>query len=190
MVEMETNDEIKRYIDSRYTSSIEAMWRLRGYKVHDRYPFVERMHVHTEDGQNVYFKECDDLKEVLKRESIKQTQLLEWFKSNEKRPEFRHITFFNYPKYFRWDKAKKTWIKRTYNKSKNKSSGAKEGPDVKSYSEIVVRPYLISPKETERFLLQQVLKRSPGAKSFADLQTVRGVKYNSFRETAKALGFF
>lgn len=77
LVDVDGFDEITRYIDSRYISSMEATWRLLGYKTHDRYPFVERLPVHVQDGQNVYFKESDELQKISQQKTT--TQLLEWF---------------------------------------------------------------------------------------------------------------
>lgn len=54
----------------------------------------------------------------------------------------------------------------------------------------MVRSYVVSPKDTERFLLQEILRRRPGATSFEDLMTVNNVKYQTYREAAAALGYF
>ena len=47
-------DECERYVNSRYVSSIEAYWRLKGYKMHGRIPAVFRMPVHEEHCESVY----------------------------------------------------------------------------------------------------------------------------------------
>jgi len=37
------NDEIKRYVDSRYISAAEAAWRLFDFNLQNRYPPVEHL---------------------------------------------------------------------------------------------------------------------------------------------------
>ena len=48
-------DEIKQYQTARYLGPVEACWRIFAFKMHDRYPFVERLAVHLENQQQVYF---------------------------------------------------------------------------------------------------------------------------------------
>lgn len=53
-----------------------------------------------------------------------------------------------------------------------------------------MRSYVVSPKDTERFLLQEILRRRTGATSFEDLRTINGKVYPTYREAAAALGYF
>ena len=39
-------DEIKEYLDCRYLSEQDALWRLFGYEIHHHWPPVERIPVH------------------------------------------------------------------------------------------------------------------------------------------------
>ena len=48
-------DEVHNYQLGRYISSNEAVWRLFGFDIHDRYPTVVNLSVHLENGQRVYF---------------------------------------------------------------------------------------------------------------------------------------
>lgn len=50
------NDEITKFQLGRYISSSEAFWMFFSFKVHDRYPSVEHLAVHLENGQRVYFR--------------------------------------------------------------------------------------------------------------------------------------
>ncbi|KAL8585059.1 hypothetical protein ACOMHN_013075 [Nucella lapillus] len=48
-------DEISMFQNARYIGSIEAGWRLLGNDIHERFPMVQRLSVHSENGQRVYF---------------------------------------------------------------------------------------------------------------------------------------
>ena len=43
----------------RYISSSEAVWRMLGISIHERYPPVVQLAVHLENGQRVYFNPDD-----------------------------------------------------------------------------------------------------------------------------------
>ena len=49
-------DEIKKFIDSRYVSAIEATWRLLSFEMNERSHVVERLPVHLEGEKQVYFQ--------------------------------------------------------------------------------------------------------------------------------------
>ncbi|GFT78757.1 ATP-dependent DNA helicase [Trichonephila clavipes] len=49
------NDEIMLYQIGRYIRSTEAVWRIFGFKIHDRDPAVIHLPVHLENGQRVFF---------------------------------------------------------------------------------------------------------------------------------------
>ncbi|CAF4346029.1 unnamed protein product, partial [Rotaria magnacalcarata] len=50
-------DEISNYQLGRYISSNEAVWRVLGFAIHERYPTVVHLAVHLENGQRIYFTE-------------------------------------------------------------------------------------------------------------------------------------
>lgn len=54
-IENKNNNEIEEYQSGRYINSNEAIWRIFGFKIHDRYPNVQLLHVRLENGQRVYF---------------------------------------------------------------------------------------------------------------------------------------
>lgn len=189
IVEMHGLDEISRYENCRYISSIEAFWRMMdNYKMHGRFPYVERLPIHTENGQEILFKETDKVDNLLKKLKA-DTKLTAWFKVNQdpEYSEFEDVTYFEIPKYFTWKRSKKEWVKRSLNKlNKNRTESAKETPN-KIYEDIVVRTHSISPQDTERLYLKAILAVKAGAKSFRDLRTVNGQVYETFREAASKL---
>lgn len=189
LVEMHGLDEIARYENCRYVSSIEAFWRMKeNFSMHGRYPHVERLPVHLENQQNVVFKKTDQLQKKLDENA--HTQLTRWFELNQQYPEFKDVLYFDIPKYFAWNKSTKQWTKRLRNKLNKNQTKKKTKFDTehKIYEDIVVRTHTISPEDTERFFLRIVLQHRPGAKSFTDLRTVDKVVYSSYRRVASKLG--
>ena len=55
-VEMSSkNDEIKRYLNGRYISPVEAVWRLMEFPMHEEFPTVYQLPVHLPGDQPVVF---------------------------------------------------------------------------------------------------------------------------------------
>jgi len=50
-------DEISDFQNARYVSSSEAAWRILEFPIHERFPPVEQLAVHLENGQRLYFTE-------------------------------------------------------------------------------------------------------------------------------------
>jgi hypothetical protein len=48
-------DEVQSFLLGRYISSNEAVWRILGFPIHQRYPTVVHLSVHLENGQRIYF---------------------------------------------------------------------------------------------------------------------------------------
>ena len=73
-------DEIQRYVDCRYISSIEAAYRMLEFSMHGRFPSVMPLMVHLPNEQHVIFdtnKTVDELKKAIKKS--KKTTLKAWF---------------------------------------------------------------------------------------------------------------
>jgi hypothetical protein len=39
-------DEIKKYFDCQYVSTLEAAWRIFKFDMHERFPTIERLQYH------------------------------------------------------------------------------------------------------------------------------------------------
>jgi hypothetical protein len=50
-------DEVRSFLDARYFSAPEAIWRIFEFKMHDMSHAVIRLAVHLPNEQSVYFKE-------------------------------------------------------------------------------------------------------------------------------------
>ena len=53
----EKGDEIKKFVNSRFITASQSMWRFFKFDAHGRYPSVQCLAVHKEDRQTVVFKE-------------------------------------------------------------------------------------------------------------------------------------
>ena len=52
-------NQVSRYEIGRHTCSSEATWRILDFPIHQRYPSVQHLSVHLENGQRVYFNEAN-----------------------------------------------------------------------------------------------------------------------------------
>lgn len=48
-------DEIKMYLDARYISTSESIWRIFHYRMHNHTPNIQRLAVHLPNQQSVTF---------------------------------------------------------------------------------------------------------------------------------------
>lgn len=71
------DNEVKDYVNCRYISSSESVWRILGYDIHFRDPSVERLSFHVEGEQNVCFKDSDFLEDLIDKPTVAQTKFLQ-----------------------------------------------------------------------------------------------------------------
>ena len=160
-------DEIKNFVDARYVSAPEAMWRLLENKMHGISHHIIRLPVHLEQQQMIYFREGEE-RNALERAKEADTQLTAWFKLNQKNEEARKHLYTEIPYHYTFNKSSTTWENR-------KQGGGK----------VIPRMYSVSPKDVERYYLRRLLLNVPGATSFEDLRTVDGVLYDSYKKAAE-----
>ncbi len=75
------HDEVGSFLDARYISAPEAIWRIFESKMHDISHAIIRLAVHLPNEQVVYFQ--DGKEEALEAASSKETTLTTWFKLNQ-----------------------------------------------------------------------------------------------------------
>ncbi|GJJ68098.1 ATP-dependent DNA helicase PIF1 [Entomortierella parvispora] len=168
-----TVNEPDDYLDSRYVSACEALWRIFKFKLHGRSPAVIRLQVHLEEEQTVTYNDEDDLQHVV--DVAKDSALMAWMKLNEADPEARAFTYPEIPLHYVW--RRRRWIKRRYKRK------------------VITRMYFVHPKDKERFCLRLLLLTAKGATSFEELRTTphrdnpdRQVVHETFKQAALALG--
>ena len=96
--------------------------------------------------------------------------LIAWFKLYEKDENARQFIYGNIPKNYLFDLKTKKWMK------------------CRIFSKAIGRMVSVSPKDVERFHLKLILHRVKGATCFEDLRIHERVTYNTFKETAIAMG--
>ena len=143
-------DEVHEYIDCRYLSSHEAIWRLSEFDIHYRTPAVERLDVHFPFMNNVVYPANQPLSTIVHDHSYMQTTLTEWFSANRKFPCARELTYIEFPTKWVWNKKYKEWRPR------------------KCHTKIG-RAIYINPSCGELYYLRMLLNVAKGATSYEDL---------------------
>ena len=162
-------DEIAEYIKSRYLSWCEAVWRLLGFEIHEKFPAVERLHVHLPGMNIVAVSEEDVLEDVVSDPDSTKSTLTEWFLANQIFPAARKYTYCEFPNYYTWNNKRKTW------------EGHRRGTKIG-------RLRFIHPGVGDAFYLRMLLMVVRGAISYADVRTYEGVVHNTFRQACQARG--
>ncbi|GBN25995.1 hypothetical protein AVEN_80056-1 [Araneus ventricosus] len=143
-------NEIANYIDARYVSAPEAMWRLLGSHMHDRSHALMRLPVHLPNQKRVTFKDGHE-EEALQDARSRQTMLESWFQLNQSDPDAQTLLNsdipYNYVHY--------------HNNWKRRKRGGKK---------IVARVYVLNVKDAERFYLRMLLLHVLGAASYKFLR--------------------
>ena len=162
-------DEIKSYLQCRYVSAAEACWRVFGFPIQYKYPPVQRLSCHLEEEQIVMFEDHEPLDQVLERVGPAKTPLTGWMEANRKYPEARKLTYHDFPTEWVWQSKEKKW--------KGRDEGFKIG-----------RIYYVHPASGELHYLRMLLNIVTGSTSFADIRTVNGIEFATFKEACNALG--
>jgi ATP-dependent DNA helicase PIF1 len=161
------HDEIKQFLNARYVSAPEAMWRILEYPLHDSSHTVCRLAVHLENRQSVSF-ELGKEEDAIQKAALKDTQLTAWFKLNQTDFSSKHLLYHQIPNYFTFKDDKKIWKRRE-----------------RGYDEAIIgRMYMAHPQEGERYYLRLILLNVSGATSFNDLKTHNG-KYFQYYSLKK-----
>ncbi|CAF2087495.1 unnamed protein product [Brassica napus] len=71
-------NEIQDYIEARYLSACESMWRTFAFHIHKRKPSVEKLIIHLEGEHNITVKSTDNLGRVIHKPGIEKTMFTEW----------------------------------------------------------------------------------------------------------------
>ena len=58
-------DEIKKYQISRYMCTGEAIWRILKFNINEHYPSVEKLAVHLENDQRIYFNDTEQARRIV-----------------------------------------------------------------------------------------------------------------------------
>ncbi|XP_016649779.1 PREDICTED: uncharacterized protein LOC103332554 [Prunus mume] len=162
-------DEILAYLNCRYISPYEAVWRLFQYPIHSRKPSVERLPIHLPLEQNVVFNGDRSLQSIVSQKGIEHTMLTSWFEANKTFVQARTLTYAEFPSKFVWDSRTKMWKPR-----KKKGS--------------IGRIAYVHPASGELYYLRMLLNFQKGAFHFDDIKTINGIIQPSYQAACKSLG--
>ena len=167
---IETIDEIKMYLDARYISSSESIWRIFHYRLHNHIPSVQRLAVHLPNQQSITFQDGDNLQHIVDYATTRMTTLTAWFQENLENIAAHEYKYTDFPLYYTWNKSQCKWNPR------------------KSATGAIGRLYMVQPSEGERYYLRILLTHIKGATSFDNLKTVNGYTCRTFKEACIHLG--
>jgi hypothetical protein len=172
-LEVNKQDEIKRFIDARYVSSPESVWRIFQNDLHSQEPNVVRLQVHLPGQHLVVYDPDEDINTIMQRASSEKTTLTSFFRANADSGvlgiEARKWTYQEFPQYFVWKDDKKVWAVRQ-----------------KGFA--IGRMYFVPPTAGEKFYMRTLLTVVKGPRSFEHLQTFDNVVYPTFRAACLARG--
>ncbi|XP_034044527.1 uncharacterized protein LOC117526576 [Thalassophryne amazonica] len=171
-------DEISHYQMGHYISSNEAIWRILGFNIHERYPTVVNLAVHLENGQRVYFTE-ETAQNVL--EQPPETTLTAFFKLCQHDPFARTLLYADVPLFYTWSNTKWSRCKRGVRMECWEE-------DAVFRSDAIGRVYTVHPNQQECFYLRLLLHTVTGPTSFEDLRTFEGEVCTTYREACAKHG--
>lgn len=159
------------YINSRYVSPPEAVWRLFSFEMHNKSHTIIRLPVHLEDYHNVYFGPGQVLERV-QNAALARTKLTAFFDLNVTDVEARQYLYQEIPVHYTWNASRRTWSRRqrqlTY--------------------ETLARMYVVNPLDRDRFYLRLLLLHKRGPQCFRDMRKVDGVEHPTYAAAAVAMG--
>ncbi|XP_048608824.1 uncharacterized protein LOC106373596 isoform X1 [Brassica napus] len=163
-------NEIQEYIEARYLSACESMWRTFAFHIHKRKPSVEKLIIHLEGEHNITIKETDNLGRVIHKPGIEKTMFTEWMVLCRRSEFARTLTYVQIPEYFVWNNNSKVWTER----KKGKTIG---------------RNVAVHPSAGDRYYLRILINKIKGPRSYDELKTFNDVKYPDFKSVCHARGY-
>ena len=162
-------NEIEQFLDCRYLSASESVWKLFGFNIHGKSHTVMKLSCHLESEQTVLMEEGEELKALLAGEP--ETTLTAFFKKNIEDPQAREVLYPDFPSMFTWKTDTKEW--------KTRKIGTALG-------RIPTVPFNM--RTMELYSLRVILHHVPGATSYAQLRTVKGKVFPTFHSACIELG--
>ncbi|XP_043262456.1 uncharacterized protein LOC122403167 [Colletes gigas] len=172
------NDEIKHYRTGRYISSNEAVWRILSFAIHERYPTVQHLAVHLENGQRICFNEQNAAQRAIAPPNTTLTAFLKLWQEDS---FARTLLYAQVPSYYTWNASKKEFQRRKQGKS------VQGHPNVFE-TDALGRIYTVHPNNDECFYLRLLLINVHGPTSFNYLRTLDGQLCATYREACQKLG--
>ncbi|GBM54780.1 hypothetical protein AVEN_202284-1 [Araneus ventricosus] len=138
------HDEILYFLDGRYVSVPEAMWRLNEFNLSEKFYTVVRLAVHLPDQQAIVYQDGQE-EEAVARAATRQTTLTAWFELNKNDQDSHNYLYTDIPHYYTFNKSAMKWEKRQ-----------REG------EQVIKRMPLVNVQDSERYYLHLLLLRKLG----------------------------
>ncbi|XP_021999396.1 uncharacterized protein LOC110896241 [Helianthus annuus] len=162
-------DEIKNYLDCRYLSPCEAVWRMLAFPIHYSFPSVMKLTFHTPNQHLLTLRDSDSLSALLNRDGIQDTMFTQWFALNNRDEAARKLTYAEIPTRYVWQEDNKVWKTRLERTA-------------------IGRIVYCNPAAGPKYYLRMLLGIVRGPRSFEEIKTVDGVVYATFKEACYAYG--
>ena len=199
--ENEPIDEVQQFIDCRYISCSEAIWRIQGFPLIHRWPPVKKLPIHLPGEQSVFYGEeanTEEIQQAMARSE--KTQLTEFFTLCANDPEAAQLTYLDVMKYYTWNTKERKYVKRKQNLRRSKKDKEDEVQDEEELVEGMPTPKSdfvsriptvpLNTYTKEKFFLRMLLHIVKGPKSFEDLKTVNGFECDTYQRACILLGIF
>jgi len=86
--QQQPRNEIDEFLDGRYISAPECVYRILAFTLHDHQPYVVRLALHEKDNHTVTYNPLEETSDdVLSREGIRDTSLTAFFDACNKYPD-------------------------------------------------------------------------------------------------------
>ena len=107
IIQQEHNhDEVQRFLNTRYVSSMEATWRIFNFDICAVKPSVLQLTFHLPEEQTVtFFHGMDSAMSALSKNE--HTQLTRYFEMNLLNPTAKETFYSDFPEKFTWNPSKK-----------------------------------------------------------------------------------
>ncbi|KAK8812301.1 hypothetical protein WA158_007535 [Blastocystis sp. Blastoise] len=173
------NNEVKQYLDARYISSTEAVWRILGFPIVQSNIAVQILLIHDENDKNIVYTDGSE-EQAEEIQGNKLSMLEAYFKENDdlnnhlyvptlEEPEF--MTYDMFPQYYTWCKGEHIWKPRQKN------------------SKTLGRIPYINPTNKEAFCLKLLLTHVNRPTSFESLRMYdRELPYPTYEGVCIARG--
>ncbi|EJK73532.1 hypothetical protein THAOC_04838, partial [Thalassiosira oceanica] len=159
-------------------------WRSMKFPMTDRKPPVNRLQMHLQNEQCVFFEPGEDDEETLgKMVRSQRTKLTSYFELNKLDAHARTLYYRDIPMHYTWDTKSRKWQRR-----KNKKISEETGLKDDGIPAAIGRIYSIHPTMVELYSLRLLLNSVKGATSYEDINVYKGVQYDNHQAAAIARG--
>jgi ATP-dependent DNA helicase PIF1 len=100
-------DEIRQYIDARWVTPPEALWRIYGFELSKIYPSVMQLQLHLPNMHMLSYNRKEKIKDSINHGGVDRSMLTAYFEANMLHDKARGILYNNFPEYFTWQKQGK-----------------------------------------------------------------------------------